>query len=150
MHTEGHERHIAAPEELGPLAEDILKEAGDTNGAAVLALHGELGAGKTAFVQSLAALMGVAEHVTSPTFVVMKFYETKDERFSRLVHIDAYRIEEPRELAVLGIDEVLRDPSSLVCIEWAERVGELLPEGALHMTFTPRDDGSRTVAYGKG
>lgn len=106
------------------------------NGATVLALHGDLGVGKTTFTQTLARALGVTEPVTSPTFVIMKGYALEDQAFSKLVHIDAYRIESPNELSVLGFASLVETPQTLVIIEWAEKVAALLPQGTHHLTFT--------------
>lgn len=114
-------------------------------GAAVIALHGDLGAGKTTFVQQLAAALGVEDTITSPTFVIMKQYETVDDHFSKLVHIDAYRIEEIDEMRVLRFGELAREKGTIMCIEWAERIAELLPEDTTHLTFTINADETRTV-----
>ncbi|MEZ4200481.1 MAG: tRNA (adenosine(37)-N6)-threonylcarbamoyltransferase complex ATPase subunit type 1 TsaE [Candidatus Paceibacterota bacterium] len=119
-----------------------------TDGATVLALHGDLGAGKTTFVQLLARQLGVEETVTSPTFVVMKQYETTHD-FSNLIHIDAYRIETEEEMRVLGFEGLLQSPQTLICIEWAERIKNLLPTHTHHLTFTP-DGETRTVTLRHG
>ena len=76
----------------------------------VVALQGELGAGKTQFVKGMAAGLGIAEPVQSPTFVLMKVYKTSDQRFDTFVHVDCYRLTNPGELAEIGIEEYLDDP----------------------------------------
>ena len=148
---------VTIPEDLVTLAERVLVEVSPPRakraGATVLALHGELGAGKTAFAQALARVLGVSEYVTSPTFVVMRLYPvTAHAFFTTLVHIDAYRIESVAELAVLGFQEVLSTPQNLICVEWAGNVAEVLPEDALHITFThsdaPGEGALRKVVYG--
>lgn len=156
-HQEGifymHEMLIATPRDLTTLAERVLADLRPSANATVLALHGELGAGKTAFTQTLASMLGVRESVTSPTFVVMRLYPiTADVRFRTLVHIDAYRIASLDELRVLGFDEILVDPANLICIEWAGQVAAALPRDAYHITLTPDPAGSdlRTVVYGYG
>jgi tRNA threonylcarbamoyladenosine biosynthesis protein TsaE len=116
-----------------------------TNKATVLALSGDLGAGKTTFVQSLARDLGVVETVTSPTFVIMKRYDTTDKYFSSLVHIDAYRIEDIVEMKVLGFELILDEPNTLVCIEWAERIKDLLPEDCTHLKFVVGANESRII-----
>ena len=113
-----------------------VRKVGDDGAAVVLALHGDLGAGKTTFVQTLARALGVVEVVNSPTFVVMKKYDTADKQFSELVHIDAYRIEDEAEMTPLRFAEELASPTSLIAIEWAENIATLLPEQTLHLTFT--------------
>lgn len=91
----------------------------------VVALVGPLGSGKTCFIQGLARGLGVREPVTSPTFVLMQRYEGRVP----LVHVDAYRLEDPEELWGLGLEE-LAEGAVLAC-EWADRLEELLPEEAL-------------------
>lgn len=95
----------------------------NADGALVVGLSGHLGAGKTAFVKLVARELGVEETVTSPTFVIMKIYETKNPPFKRLVHVDAYRLERREELEALRFEYVVADPGNLVMIEWPENVG---------------------------
>lgn len=155
------ETPIATIDDLKTLAERVLSEVearGAGRGAAtVLALHGELGAGKTTFTQALAGLLGVVEYVTSPTFVVMRLYPTPEHHFfKQLVHIDAYRIESLAEIEVIGFKDLLCDPANLICIEWAGKIEDALPPDALHITFThdahsshdPSRGLSRKVTYG--
>lgn len=115
--------------------------------AVVIALSGELGAGKTTFTQCLARALGVAESVTSPTFVVMKKYALAHARFRTLVHIDLYRIEDEAELRPLAFQEVLAEPTTVVVVEWPERSHGTIPDTATHITFSVQDDGSRTITY---
>lgn len=112
-----------------------LGRSDPTHRARVLALVGELGSGKTTFVQGLAEALGVRGHVRSPTFVIMRPVATAHERFRTLWHIDCYRLDNSKALAVLGFEDILKDESSLVVIEWADRVSELLPEDAAWITF---------------
>ena len=102
-----------------------LPEVGE--GALVVGLYGNLGAGKTAFTQAVAAELGVKETVTSPTFVIEKIYETTHPRFARLIHIDAYRLESAAELQVLNFEELVSNKNNLILIEWPENVKEILP-----------------------
>lgn len=148
---------VAMPEDLTELAGRVLAEVSRPPamraGGTALALHGELGSGKTAFVQHLARVLGVTEQVTSPTFVIMRFYPIKTHDFFKtLVHVDAYRIESDAEMEVIGFEHVLRGPTNLVCVEWAEKITDALPEDALHITLMPStvsESGTgRTVAYG--
>jgi tRNA threonylcarbamoyladenosine biosynthesis protein TsaE len=115
--------------------------------ATVLALSGDLGAGKTTFTQALAKALGVVETVTSPTFVVMKRYSLLRGHFSTLVHIDLYRIEDESELAPLRIREDIERPENLVVIEWPERAPSLIPAGAHHIHVTTEADTSRTITH---
>ncbi len=117
--------------------------------ACVLALTGELGAGKTAFTQALAANLGVREHVTSPTFVIMKSYPlTGHSRFTKLIHIDAYRIDDEAELVVLGIPALFADPNALIVIEWPERAPTIVPKSAYPVSITITEGTTRTFTHG--
>jgi tRNA threonylcarbamoyladenosine biosynthesis protein TsaE len=115
-------------------------------GATVLALHGDLGAGKTTLVQLLARTLGVTETVTSPTFVIMKQYATTHAQFETLVHIDAYRIETEDEMRPLRFADILNQSGTLVCVEWAERIPNLLPAHTVHVSLELLPDGSRTLS----
>lgn len=109
----------------------------------VIALHGDLGAGKTTLTQGIAAGFGVTERVTSPTFTLVNEYEVEPKR--RLIHIDSYRLgdlatENQEQAALLeadtfGLDEILDDGDAVVLIEWAERVASLLPADHLSITL---------------
>jgi tRNA threonylcarbamoyladenosine biosynthesis protein TsaE len=98
--------------------------------ATVVALSGELGAGKTTFVQGAAVTLGVTDTVASPTFIIERVYLLNDMLFARMIHIDAYRLESPDELSRLGWDEIVADPQNIIFVEWAERVKELIPKNA--------------------
>lgn len=115
-------------------------------GATVLALSGDLGTGKTTFVQTLARQLGIVETVTSPTFAIMKRYEATHPTWRSLVHIDAYRIESIDEMEVLRFREVLEENSTMICIEWPERIQALVPEHAIMLSFELAPDGSRMLA----
>lgn len=129
--------NITELEDLKKAAENVLNmcAAAAGRGATTLALHGELGAGKTTFVQLLSKELGVAETVTSPTFVIMKRYKTESSSFKELIHIDAYRMENVDEMRVLGFKPLLEEKNTIICIEWAEKIAELLPANSLHLYF---------------
>jgi tRNA threonylcarbamoyladenosine biosynthesis protein TsaE len=132
--------------ELEVFTEAFIKNvAAKTEGATVVGLVGDLGAGKTTFVQLLAKQLGVAEVVTSPTYLIMREYETTHPVFKRLVHMDAYRIEDISELGPLRFSEVLARPDTLVCIEWVDRIKDALPAGYTTLTFTLHPDTTRTI-----
>jgi tRNA threonylcarbamoyladenosine biosynthesis protein TsaE len=127
--------NVASVGELTAIAGELIgiwKHKNTTTGI-VVALAGDLGAGKTTFVQHVARTLGVTETVSSPTFVIMKSYETEDPIFSSLVHIDAYRIDESSEMVTLGLPTIITSPHTLVCIEWAEKIADLLPTGTVHL-----------------
>ncbi|MGD0977344.1 MAG: tRNA (adenosine(37)-N6)-threonylcarbamoyltransferase complex ATPase subunit type 1 TsaE [Minisyncoccia bacterium] len=103
-----------------------LRQAQDK--AIVIALEGELGAGKTTFIKAFAKALGVKEKLTSPTFVIMRKFIVHDLRFKNLYHVDAYRLNSGEELKPLGIEEIIADPENIIMIEWAERVRDILPK----------------------
>jgi len=106
--------------------------AGRLGPGAVLALHGELGAGKTCLVQGLARALGVTAPVGSPTFTLINEHPGR----LPLYHIDLYRIRSPREALALGLDDYLYG-DGVAAIEWAERVADLLPPHTLHIRLEP-------------
>jgi len=103
----------------------------------VVALSGELGAGKTTFVQGLARALGIHRPVTSPTFTLVGEYEGAGTR--RLVHMDLYRIRTPDDLLAIGFAEYL-ETGALVAIEWPERGGDLIPDDAVRVSLRATDD----------
>src|SRR3989338_9666804 len=113
------------------------------DGATVVALSGDLGAGKTAFAKALARAFGVEEDVTSPTYVIEKIYIPAKGAFSRLIHIDAYRLKGAHDLKVLGWHELLLEPSNLILLEWPERVLALIPKSAIRISFEFIDEKTR-------
>ncbi len=104
---------------------------------ALVTLDGDLGTGKTHFVKGLARGLGVPddEPVVSPTFVLVREYAGRQ----RLIHIDAYRLTGIDELYDLGFDEYSKDPTTVIAIEWAERVIELMPTATLAVSIAHQD-----------
>jgi len=92
--------------------------------AIVFALQGKMGAGKTIFTKGLALAMGISELVTSPTFALENVYETGNEK---LFHFDAWRLENSKELTALGFENLIKN-KSVISIEWAERVADVVRE----------------------
>ena len=117
-------QHIDSIEDLQLWVDDFLSTLVPLEKhATIIALSGDLGAGKTALVKCAAQYYGVSEEVTSPTFVIQKEYTLPQEnRFSRLVHIDAYRLNSYSELEYLKWKETVSDPQTIIFIEWPEMV----------------------------
>ena len=114
----------------------------------VIALSGDLGAGKTCFVQGAARALGVAERVTSPTFVLVREHAGTVP----VLHMDVYRLSNLQELTDLGYEELL-DPGRIVFIEWGDAIGPLLPEEFLDVEIRGDSEDQRTIdlhAHGSG
>jgi len=110
----------------------------------VVALSGDLGAGKTCFVQGAARALGVTSRVTSPSFILMREYAGD----LSVVHIDVYRLDHMQELVDIGFEELL-DPSRVVFIEWGDAVERMLPESHLdvEIRLDPSDETGRTIVF---
>ncbi len=128
------------------LLKEILVKPTENNQATIIALSGNLGAGKTTFVQLFAKELGVEEKVTSPTFTIMKGYELMGE-FNHLIHMDAYRIEDLSELRPLRLSELLADKKNILCIEWAEKIESALPQEIIKINIDVLDDDKREITY---
>jgi tRNA threonylcarbamoyladenosine biosynthesis protein TsaE len=105
-----------------------------------LALHGNLGVGKTTFVQGLACGFGIDATVTSPTFTIFTLYRG----LRTLVHLDAYRLEHDAQIESLMLDDFLTSPYCLA-VEWPEKIASWIPQDALHLTLGIAFDGRHTL-----
>jgi len=141
--------NIGSVEEMKQFAENVLNDVRPGKEAAVIGLSGDLGAGKTTFAQHISRILGVEETVTSPTFVIQKMYPLIGQEFDKLVHIDAYRIEDPHELEILRWHHTIADPKNIILIEWPEKVKELLPKKTKMIHFSYIDDENREVIIEK-
>lgn len=117
--------------------------------ATVIVLKGDLGSGKTTFVQAVAETLGLKEQITSPTFVIEKIYSLEDQKFKRLIHIDAYRLESGSDLESLGWEEVSKEKENIIFIEWPENVFDILPKDVKEIKFKFIDENSREIIYEK-
>ena len=117
--------------------------SGTLRGGDVVALHGDLGAGKTQFVRGLVrGLGGSPRAVSSPTFVLLHVYElprgAHPAAITRVYHLDAYRVHGADDFAAIGFNELLEQDDAIVVVEWPERVAELLPgDRTVHVTIAP-------------
>ena len=113
----------------------------------VIALHGDLGAGKTTFAQGFAEALGIKHRIISPTFIIVRKYQISNFKFqiSNFYHIDLYRIESERDIQNLGILELLKNPCNIVFIEWAEKMGDLLPKKRWDVSFDYLNEQSRKI-----
>jgi tRNA threonylcarbamoyladenosine biosynthesis protein TsaE len=128
---------IKSLKEMNAFAESVARTL---KGGQFLALTGELGAGKTAFVKGLAKALGIKQVVQSPTFLLMKCYPVRMVHGPRsmlhsLCHVDAYRIKNERELLAIGLGEKISDENTVTVVEWADLVPELIPKNAIKIKF---------------
>ena len=121
--------------EANALAKKILKKGNNIKHALVIALEGDLGAGKTFFTKALAKSFGIKKRVISPTFVLMKRYGISKKPFKNFYHIDCYRIKKPAELKALGWKEISGNPENIIVIEWAEKIKKILPKKIIKIKF---------------
>ncbi len=119
----------------------------------ILALRGNLGAGKTTFLKGLAKALGIKEKIISPTFIIMRkhrFLEKKSKSKNWFYHIDCYRIENEKEILNLGFKEIISHPKNIVAIEWAEKIKKILPKKTLWIEFKILNEKKREISLKNG
>jgi tRNA threonylcarbamoyladenosine biosynthesis protein TsaE len=106
----------------------------------ILLLYGNLGAGKTTFVQGLASGLGIEKRIISPTFVIMRSYA------NAFYHIDLYRLQgEKHELEAIGLFDIMHNPSAIMAIEWPEKMESFLPEKRWELHFENIGEDKRKI-----
>ena len=133
-------------QDIPEIAVEILSQLKPTDKAVILALSGELGAGKTTLTKEIAKQLGITETVISPTYVIMKSYPISYKNFGTLVHIDAYRLESEDELVRLGWTELITNQKNIIIIEWPEKVKNLIPNSAITIELSHNNGDTRTVS----
>ncbi len=136
------------PKETKKLAAHIaakILSAPRRNHAIIVALEGELGAGKTTFVQGFAKALGITQKIKSPTFLLIKSYTLKTKSYALLYHIDCYRIYRSNELEPLEIRSIFKDPSAIVVIEWPECIKPILPRNRIKIHIDHIDEQTRKL-----
>ncbi|MBU4284716.1 tRNA (adenosine(37)-N6)-threonylcarbamoyltransferase complex ATPase subunit type 1 TsaE [Patescibacteria group bacterium] len=121
------------------LAKEILKYKNTKKNALVFGLIGNLGAGKTTFIQAFAKGIGIKARLTSPTFVLMKNY-------GNLYHIDCYRIKNHKDILALDFQEIVSSPKNIIMIEWAEKVRKILPKNTVWIKFKIVSEKKRLIS----
>jgi tRNA threonylcarbamoyladenosine biosynthesis protein TsaE len=139
-------------QETSDIASDILNiisSRGAGISSTILALHGDLGSGKTAFTKMLARHFGVTETVVSPTFIIAKYYTLPPTAaWRKLIHIDAYRLDHGDDLRKLNFEREFADPTNLIVIEWPEKVVDILEDkDVTKINFEFVDEGTRKISY---
>jgi len=139
--SKGQTQKIAAK-----IAKKIISE-GIGKHARVLALVGDLGAGKTAFTQGFIKSLGIKTHVPSPTFVIFRRYPIHKEAggFKNIFHFDLYRIQKPKEIIDLDFKKILKNPENIVLIEWPEHILKFLPKDTIRIELSHGGKASERV-----
>jgi len=142
-------KKIAKIKDLNKIASNLIRDIKKIKRktATVVALSGELGAGKTTFTQEIGKILKIKKNIISPTFVIMKKYPVIDNFFNYLIHIDAYRLESDEELKKLGWEEIIQDEKNLIFLEWPERVESCLPIDVCFIKLGHIDDQTRVFEF---
>jgi tRNA threonylcarbamoyladenosine biosynthesis protein TsaE len=114
------------------------------NKGEIICLYGDLGSGKTTFVQGLAQGLGIKSRIISPTFVIIRSHRLKVGVFC---HIDLYRTEVEKDIENLGLEEIMNDPQNIIAIEWAEKLKDYLPEKRIDIEFVSEKENIRKIMF---
>ena len=130
-------------EETKQIASEFAKTL---EGGEVILLDGDLGSGKTTFVQGLTQHFGFTDPVRSPTFTIMNIYEVEHSTIKRIVHMDFYRLKDPHELHPLGLEEWLGMSDTVVLIEWPREEMVIDPKWKMvHIRFDQLGEQERSI-----
>jgi tRNA threonylcarbamoyladenosine biosynthesis protein TsaE len=133
---------ICTSGQLKELAGELAKKLKPNN---VLALYGDLGAGKTTFTRFLVEVLGFDSRVQSPTFILVRNYNKKEGRIKKVNHVDLYRLNNVNEVLDIGINEMIEEKDSITVIEWPEILNEMLPDNTMKIFFEYVDEDKRKV-----
>lgn len=123
-------------EEIGvSLAKSLTAAGGKRSTGLVVALVGDLGAGKTTFTQGFLLGLGGKNRALSPTFVLMRRHKVGKGGFKDLYHVDAYRLKDPKEASALGLRELWRNKRNVILMEWADNLKKILPKDTVWINF---------------
>ncbi len=114
----------------------------------IILLYGELGTGKTTFVQGFAKGLGINNYVKSPTFIILQSYDIEgNKNLIKFIHIDAYRLKNGEELRQIGAEEIFADKSKIVLIEWAENISEIIPDKSIKIFLKHLEGDKREIVF---
>jgi tRNA threonylcarbamoyladenosine biosynthesis protein TsaE len=127
------------------VGEALARYLGDRGeGSRMLCLYGHLGSGKTTFTQGFARGLGITSRLLSPTFIIVRRYQIP-HRKNYLYHVDLYRLHIVSELEGVGLPEIFSDLASYTVVEWAERLGGLMPRKRIDIRFSTAQDDSHVI-----
>lgn len=142
---------MATQQAAGQIINDLTRNRpANAAGTLVLALVGELGSGKTTFVQGLAQKLGVKEKILSPTFVLLRRFEINWRGFRNLYHLDCYRLSGVADLVGLDFSNIVNEAGNLVVIEWADKIKDVLLESAVRINFEHLGGDKRKISVKAG
>lgn len=129
-------------------AEKILENFENKN--LIIGLEGDLGGGKTTFLQGFARGLKINKKILSPTFVIIKKFtipggEKNRSRFRYFYHIDCYRIKKPKEMLDLGFEKIISDTGNIVAVEWINRIKKITPKDVILLKFRFVDEKKREI-----
>ena len=127
-------------EHINEAAKQFVAQIGDHK---VFAFHGSMGAGKTTFIKAVCEELGVEDVITSPTFAIINEYTGQE---GTIYHFDFYRIKKLEEVYDMGYEDYFYS-GALCFIEWPELIEEVLPEDAVKVSITEKEDGSRAILF---
>lgn len=127
-------------------AKEILKN-GLQKTAVVLGLRGNLGGGKTTFLQGFAKGLGIKQKVLSPTFVIQKRFKLSNKYFKNFFHIDSYRLNNYEDILELNFKDIILNPENIVAIEWPEKIKKVLPKNTIFIEFKFVDENNREINF---
>ena len=139
-----------SPQQTKKIAQNLAK---NLKGGEILGLVGDLGGGKTTFVQGLAQSLGIEERITSPTFIMLREYPIPHQPINQLshqlhlIHIDLYRFKNSAEIQTLGLQDYLGRKENICVIEWAEKIKDLLPKNTQWIEFDFVDQNTRQIKF---
>jgi tRNA threonylcarbamoyladenosine biosynthesis protein TsaE len=134
-------------QETQALGEKIANKLIIGHQPSIIALTGELGSGKTTFLQGLAKGLGIKERILSPTFIMMRDYQVRSAKCKaqRFYHVDLYRLESEKDIEGLGLKEIWSDPKNIIAIEWVEKIKNVLPKKRMDIFFEYLEENERRI-----
>lgn len=121
------------------LNEEILAKA------IVIVLDGELGAGKTTFLQGFAKGLGIKSKIQSPTFIIMNRVKLKNKKYKNFYHFDCYRLDSEKDIEFLDFKEIVNNPENIVCVEWGSKIKKSLPKNIINIKFKVLKNNQRKI-----
>jgi tRNA threonylcarbamoyladenosine biosynthesis protein TsaE len=137
-------------QKLGELFAKEVLEMPQQKNAVVIGLQGNLGGGKTTFLQGFAKGLGIKEKILSPTFVILKRFSAPGgpaSGWDNFYHIDCYRLKNHKDILELDFKNIISDPKNIVAVEWPEKIKKALPKNFTKIQFNSIDEKKREIIF---